>query len=443
MKKSLLPIAILIAAAVPFVSQAQNTDREFYMRPSYWNPHDQRGINRFETTKAEDTIAFQGPRIRFGAGFTQQFQNLKHETKSGVALYKMGAGFNLAQANLYTDIQLADGIRLDVTTYLSTRHHNETWVKGGYIQFDKLPFKGKFWDDLMKLATIKIGHMEVNYGDAHFRRTDAGDAIRNPFAENYIVDAFSTEIGGEVYLQKNGLLFMVGATNGTINSSIAQQGKDITGDSAKNPAVYFKLGVDKQLGKLRGRLTGSAYFNNKSQRNVLYAGDRAGSHYFGVLEGTSFSAKDQFTSGRFNPGMSRNIQAYMVNGFAKYAGLEFFGTWERGRGNAATAADPTHRKFTQTAVEGIYRFGARENVFIGARYNTVDAQLPNYKDEVNINRTSFAAGWFLTPSVLLKGEIVNQKYKNFEASNMKGTPAADVRNGGKFNGYVIEAVVGF
>jgi hypothetical protein len=433
MKKIILPLALTLAASVPFVSQAQNSDREFYLRPSYFRPHDQRGINVFETSKAPDTIAFEGARIRFGAGFTQQFQNLKHSTKSEQALYEMGAGFNLAQANLYTDIQLADGIRLDVTTYLSTRHHNETWVKGGFIQFDKLPFKGKLWEDLMKVTTIKIGHMEINYGDAHFRRTDAGNALYNPFAENYIVDAFSTEIGGEVYLQKNGLIGMVGVTNGTINSSISKQGKDSTGSDAKNPAVYFKLGVDKQIGKLRGRVTGSAYFNNKSQRNVLYAGDRAGSNYWGVLEPKGADLKGNFTSGRFSPNMTRNIQAYMLNGFAKYGGLEVFGTWERGRGNAVN--EKTHRKFTQTAIEGVYRFGQNENVYVGARYNNVDAQMPGLTQDVNISRTAFAAGWFLTRNVLLKGEIVDQKYKNFAAT--------DLKNGGKFNGYVIEAVVGF
>ena len=47
----------------------------------------------------------------------------------------------------------------------------------------------------------------------------------------------------------------------------------------------------------------------------------------------------------------------------------------------------------------------------------------------------FAAGWFLTRNVLLKAEIVDQKYKNF--------PAEDYRAGGRFHGYVIEAVVGF
>jgi hypothetical protein len=79
-----------------------------------------------------------------------------------------------------------------------------------------LPFKGKFKGDLMKLATIKIGHFEVNYGDQHFRRTDGGQALYNPFMEGYIADAFATEIGGELYLQKNGLFGMIGLTNGMI-----------------------------------------------------------------------------------------------------------------------------------------------------------------------------------------------------------------------------------
>lgn len=168
MKKNILntiKLAIIAFCVIPVAASAQ---KEFYGKPSYWRPKDKTGIHMFETPKTADTIPFEGARVRFGAGFTQQFQNLKHENTSKVPLYEMGPGFNLAQANLFTEIQLADGIRLDVTTYLSTRHHNETWVKGGYIQFDKLPFKGKFWNDLMELATIKIGHFEVNYGDQHF-----------------------------------------------------------------------------------------------------------------------------------------------------------------------------------------------------------------------------------------------------------------------------------
>jgi hypothetical protein len=347
----------------------------------------------------------------------------------------MGSNFNLAQANLYIDAQLGDGIRLHVANYMSSRHHEEFWVKGGYIQFDKLPFKGKFWSDLMNLATIKVGHMELNYGDAHFRRTDGGQSLYNPFIENYIVDAFTTEVGGEVTLQKNGVFGLIGVTNGVLNPSVKAQASDQFKDSSRGPSVYLKAGIDKRLSeKLRVRFTGSAYVNNKAQSASLYGGDRTGSNYWGVLEAPGYDPVAKFTSGRFNPGFSRKIKAFQFSGFVKAGGLELFGNLETAKGNAASA-DPNERTMNQTAIDAIYRFGVKENVFLGARYNTVNAEMVGNPDKVNINRTAFAGGWFVTPAVLLKGEIVNQKYKNFLPT--------DVRNGGKFWGYAIEAVVGF
>lgn len=56
-------------------------------------------------------------------------------------------------------------------------------------------------------------------------------------------------------------------------------------------------------------------------------------------------------------------------------------------------------------------------------------------NDIKVNRTALAAGWFVTKNLLMKGEYVKQQYKDF--------PATDFRSGGKFNGYVIEAVVGF
>ena len=135
----------------------------------YFRYYDQRCINVFETPK--NNVQYQGFKIRFGAGFTQQYQSLKHENKLATGyqgankLYALQSGFMTAQANLYTDVQLADGIRLNLTTYLSARHHNEAWVKGGFIQMDKFPFRGRFWDRLAEVATVKVGHFEVNYGD--------------------------------------------------------------------------------------------------------------------------------------------------------------------------------------------------------------------------------------------------------------------------------------
>ncbi|MFT4153346.1 hypothetical protein [Parafilimonas sp.] len=455
MKRHISPhsnLLIIILAVAPFMAHAQFD--EYYGRPSYWRPYDQRGINVFETTKTPDSIPYTGPRVRLGAGFTQQFQNLEAEntalnnggntvaTAEANKLYPLSPGFMTAMANLYVDIQLADGIRLNVTSYLSARHHNETWVKGGYIQFDKLPFKGEFWTNLMKITTIKVGHMEINYGDAHFRRSDGGQALYNPFMESYIMDAFATEIGGEVYVQKNGLFGMVGVSNGMIKGNVdSAQASTVDANTHTDPSVYLKAGIDRQLTeKVRVRVSGSYYHNSSSPRSglTLYGGDRTGSNYQNVVEkwvsdGAAQSSDDIAFSGRLNPGFTKKIDAFMLNGFLKAGGFEFFGTYENAKGRTKTETE--NRTASQYGVEGVYRFGSAENVYVGIRYNEVKAELSGFTDEVNVNRVAFAAGWFVTKNLLLKGEVVNQHYKNF--------PDTDYRNGAKFNGYVIEAVVGF
>ena len=440
-------LIIIVCGALPLVTSAQSSDREYYGRPSYWRPYDQRGINVFETTKQPDSVLFEGARVRFGAGFTQQFQNLKHENKTALnntavnKLYPLQSGFMTAQANLFMDIQLADGIRLNVTSYMSSRHHNETWVKGGYIQFDKLPFKGKFWTKLMEVATIKVGHMEVNYGDAHFRRSDGGQTLYNPFMDNLIVDDFATEIGGEVYLQKNGLFGMVGMTNGMIKGSIDSAYKTAAdGNTKRAPSIYLKGGIDKTIAeKLRVRVSGSYYHNSSNAGSglTLFGGDRTGSNYQNVMENSKNGVNPASTvaafSGRINPGFSKKVDAIMLNGFLKVQGLEIFGTYETAKGR--TKNETANRKMNQLAGEVVYRIGQAENVFVGARYNTTKLRLASQPADVKVDRTSLAAGWFITKNILMKGEYVMQNYKDFLTT--------DYRSGGKFKGFVIEAVVGF
>ncbi|MBO9565304.1 MAG: hypothetical protein J7621_21185 [Niastella sp.] len=439
-----LIIAVLLAMPLTMLAQ----DEKFsYGAPSYWRPYSQNGINIFETGKLGDT-AYSGMKVRFGAGFTQQFQNLKHENKTALnnaganRLFPLASGFMTAQANLFMDVQLADGIRLNVTTYLSARHHNEAWVKGGYIQFDKLPFKGQFWQDLMKIATIKVGHMEINYGDAHFRRSDGGHTLYNPFMESYILDGYATEIGGEIYLQKNGLFGMLGVTNGMIKGNVDSVNKTVQDDNtARQPSIYLKGGIDKNVGdNMRVRLSGSYYHNSSSAASglTLYGGDRTGSNYQNVMEKapageTLPDATKIAFSGRLNPGFSKKVDAIMLNGFFKLAGLELFGTYETAKGRSKTETES--RRVNQYAADVVYRFGSNENLFVGGRYNTVKGKLANIANDITVDRYAAAAGWFVTKNVLMKGEYVIQKYKSF--------PSADYRSGGKFKGYVIEAIVGF
>ncbi len=415
----------------------------------YFRPNNKTGLNIYEATKT-DTIPFSGFAVRVGGNFTQDFQALRHKN-SAVPVYDVNGintnqlvsithGFNRAMANLNIDAQLADGIRMNLTMYLSTRHHEETWVKGGYIQFDKLPFiKSDLVNVIMRSFTIKIGDYEVDYGDQHFRRSDGGNAINNPFVENYIMDEFATEIGGEIYFHPlSGIIAMIGITNGELNPTILSSLQIDTATGKLNryaPAFHGKLGFDRQLNKdLRLRITGSFYVDKSADNNSLFFGDRTGSRYFYVMENTTATSSGNAWSGRYNPQFSEQVTTFMLNSFIKYKGLEFFGTYEMAKGRMITEVDMRTAK--QYAVDLIYRFPQeKENFWIGGRFNSLVASLPLSPGDITINRTAGSLGWFVTKNMMLKAEYVSQLYKNFKST--------DIRSGGKFDGFMIEASIAF
>ena len=426
MKKYLL---LTFCSIWAFALYAQQPEIQFF------RPWDQEGINVFEPSKSATQPAYTGFKIRVGGSFTQEFQALSHEndTTGGNQLYNLGNGFNLAMANLNFDFQIEDGIRVSLENYMSARHHPEFWVKGGYIQVDKLPmFNNTNWfDDYLR---VKIGHFQPNYGDMQFRRNDGGNAMYNPFVENYILDAFSTEIGGEIYVfPVDGLMGMVGITSGFINGNIAEY-DDVDGKSQKTPSVFLKLAYDKQINPdLRVRVSGSMYNNPSIQRNTMYAGDRTGSQYYLVMEAAGASARSNFTSGRFNPNFRNKVNAIMINPFVKWKGLEIFGAYEMAKGR--TFAETDDRTWNQVSGEVIYRFLPREQCYVGARYISATGEPDGLGRDVTIDRTAIAAGWFPTKNLLLKGEYVMQNYTDF--------PTGNIFADGQFSGFVIQAVVGF
>ncbi len=442
---------------------------------SHFRGYDKSSVNLFETSK-DDVQPFNGLKVRVGGSFTQTFQQFDHENVIDTVanpfidnngdgtddreLYPLAPGFNLAEANLNLDVQLAKGIRLSLETYLSTRHHSEAWVKGGYIQVDNLPFgdENSFFNQHM---FVKVGHMEINYGDAHFRRSDAGNTFQNPFMEGYILDAFTTEIGGEVYYTNNGLLVMLGVTGGEIKGNVFRESAldpasnlDPTqlDTNSRAPSILAKLGYDKQLNSdLRVRLTGSLYTTSSSSRNTLYGGDRSGSDYHLVMENTAASSGSNFTSGRYNPGFTDQVTAIMINPFVKFQGLELFVTYEMASGRSLFEPAPTEgaedidekRAATQIAADLIYRFGANENFYVGGRYNTMTAQYrdvdPDTFDWIlsdgTINRIAAVFGWFVTDNILAKVEYVQQSYDGF--------PVTSIFNEGQFSGIMLSGAVGF
>ncbi len=389
----------------------------------YFRPNDQDGLNVFETPKDND-VPFEGVKVRVGGDFAMQFQALS-QTNSGDSLAELGRNFNLPTANLNIDVQLADGLRMHLRTYLSSRHHTEAYVKGGYMQIDKLDFISEgFLSGFMNVATIKVGMDEINYGDTQYRRSDNARAIFNPFVGNYIMDAFTTEPFVEVILQNNGLIGTIGLTNGRLNQNVVE-------NQDQGFVFYGKLGYDNQItDDLRIRLTGSLYSaSNKGTRDYIYGGDRAGSRYYGVADGSDFS-------GRYNPRFAYHT-AFQINPFIKFQGLEFFGVFEMtNNGSENESGAEIGGSFTQIGAEAIYRFGSREQLYLGGRYNAVSGEQTETAATREINRLNLGGGWYLTKNVLTKVEYVSQTY------NGDGFSGSDFQ-GAEFNGLVIEAVIGF
>lgn len=408
----------LLVGLLPFTAAAQ-----FETLPNM-RPAGQSGIDLFEAPKTD--ADFDGINVNIGGAFTQQLQAITHSS-TGADLPEIGRGFNLATANLDVNAHLAEGILLHVRTYLSSRHHPEAWVKGGYLQVDELAmFNSSAVDALMKNLSIRAGHFMPNYGDTHFRRSDNADALQNPFVGNNVLDAFTTEVGAEATFRRSGFL-LVGGFGGELSPTVMKPDK-------RAPSFHGKVGFDRQMNEmLRIRLTGSVYYTKSSSAAHLHSGDRAGSRYYNVV------TMGNDWSGRIRSGFGDEVTSFMLNPFVQIGGLELFGTIESVSGSGAGLEEGS---LSQYAAEAVYRF-ADNDLFVGARYNTMNGDLdhsgfgepPNWTDGNTVDRWQVGAGWFMTDNILMKAEYVTQTYDGF--------PAGVARNDAEFDGVMIEGVLSF
>ena len=409
-------LALSLMAAFFFIGSAHAQllkDLQNYRDPG------QDGINVFEAPKEQGPGEVEGLYLRVGGDFAIQFQGLEQSNDLD-NLVELAPNLTLPAANLNMDVQFVEGVRMHLRTYLSSRHHNEAWVKGGYLQVDNLDFISEgFLSGLMEYTRFRVGMDEFNYGDTHFRRSDNAGAIYNPFVENYIMDSFSTEPFVEVTVLNSGFVGVAGISNGRLNQT------PTPGDNGV--ALFGKVGYDSQVNDdLRLRLTGSAYHSTgEGTRDYLYNGDRAGARYFKVLN-TADAASDALP--RFNPGFP-NLTAFQINPFVKYSGLEFFGVLEM------ASCGETDGNFTQLGAELLYRFGNREQFYLGGRYNVVDGESGATGLDQKIDRINVGGGWFLTPNVLSKVEYVTSSYDGAGFTNQFA--------GAQYSGVMFEAVVSF
>jgi len=368
---------------------------------------------QFEKDKLDPT-AFEKVKVKVGAGFAIQLQALDHE--ADVELIDLKHNFNLPTANLSVTADLAPGIQLYINNYMSSRHHNEAWVEGGYLLIDQMPFlKGS--EKIMEYLTIKAGVMMPDYGDAHYFRSNNGDVLSNPFVGNWVMDAFTTNPGLEFMFRNNGIIAVAGVNNGRLNYG---RGNDIGEDLV----FSWKLAYDKNINEdLRVRASISGFHAPDGHSGAyLWSGDRAGARYYNVMQ-LATAESDNFRSGRWDPGSGQTkLNSYMANLFFQFKGLEVFGIYETMNG----VKSGNDQDFSQAAVQALYRIGS---FYVGTRYNHVSDGIDS-----KVNRTNVGGGWFMTDNVLVKLDYVTQKYDG---------PAHGDIDGGKFNGVVLEAAISF
>jgi hypothetical protein len=384
---------------------------------------------QFETTK-DQLPEFDGVKVEMGGDFTLQFQGLTNENKLN-NLWDLGKDFNLPTANLDVRAYFAEGVSLRLSNYMSSRHHNEAWVMGGTLQIDNLDFVSPgFLSELMKVAQIRVGYDMPNYGDTHFRRSDNGRVINNEFVGNYIMDSFTTEPYAEIAIMpESGFIGVAGLTNGDLNQNPISEGKDY------GATLYGKLGFDKEVSDdLRLRLTGSfASSGSKDNGGYLFSGDRTGARYYYVMVESGFNGRtpnDNFRSGRWVPRFKQH-SSMQINPFVKVGDLELYGVYETVKDKSDKAG-----QYKQVAGDAVYRFGTDKKLYIATRINKVTSNQTSTSDDEVVSRFALSGGWFLTPNILAKLEIVNQSYTG---AGFDGGLYED----GKFKGFVFETTISF
>lgn len=132
-----------------------------------------------------------------------------------------------------------------------------------------------------------------------------------------------------------------------------------------------------------------------------------------------------------NPGFGSKVKAYMINPFVKFQGFEFLGVAEKAQGRRATETE--NRDVTQYAAEGLSRFLGHHSTSAAIQHGHGGAP----GDDERRHRGPHAVRRRL---VHYAGRAPEGRVRQPEVQRL---PITDIRNGGKFKGWMVEGVVAF
>lgn len=386
-------------------------------------------------------------RFKIGVQAVGVLQLLNHSNDPGT-LPDIEGGFQSAAGNMTLDARITDGIDVYAELYLSSpNHQGDVYDREGYLYIDYLPGMFDALNPLFKHVDLKAGHMELNFGDQRYYRSDVAQVMDNPLVGNYIVDPNTLGVGVEVYGFAGPVTAMIGYNSGATTG-------DFT-DGHRN-AWLGKLAV----GELGGpyRLSGSFYTVNQSRNGPgfplggsssnLFAGNFSGSRYQAIWEGSP-------TAGQVLLGGGQDVTAFQVDGRVKpvdgltLSGL--FGTFQDddtngffvnpGAGRSGDDGNPTDEWTYYGATAQYY---LADPFYVAARYNAASAStLSDQDSEGTVQRIQAGFGLWVVPNQLIfKAEYVNQWTSDF-APNAQRLRGLDLATDPKFYGVMAEIAVNF
>ncbi|MBD3275485.1 MAG: hypothetical protein GF372_09255 [Candidatus Marinimicrobia bacterium] len=314
--------------------------------------------------------------------------------------------------------------------YFSGKHHEGIVTpREGYLYLDKLPEKLNYFglNRLFKIMDVKAGHFETNFGNWHLIRSDNADVQRNPLVGNYIIDANTVEPGVELIFDLNSFYLVAGVSNGTTTGVF---------EPNRGTGIHGKLGLDIE-DKLQ--LSASVYRVDHSGNpalgcekcqvsfpdipgspvedpdeeisdgsfSSLFAGNRSGSRYAGVLG-------DGPDVGTLNVGRGQDVLAWHLDGQFRTGNLRLFGM-----GGAAYDSDINGSEDGEPE-ENWYYYGGEiqydlfDDLYLAARYNQArSTQVAGQDMESVATALQIGGGYWVWDNLLLKVEYVRQAYDDF------------------------------
>ena len=375
--------------------------------------------HEFEPPK--DTSGFDKVELKWNADLTFTYQGLDQNYGTDIK-----SGLALPTADLDLNAKILSGFNVKLETMLSSHHHHESFVKGGYASMDNLDWISKdFAKGFMDNATIKVGVNDLNYGDYHFRRTDNSDVMRNPFVNN---------MGVEGYMQAGFLeltyrfpsvnsLIVAGVSNGEVDPDDVD-----AGDGKGAYSYYAKYAYDNQVSdNSRLRVSQSAFIVRNTSKNRLYMGDKAGNVPRKIFGSDDFGGVWNAMEG-YN-----DLTTTMTNVFYKYKGTEFFGLLEFADGKKGLfTGNPTDIDMLHYSAEVVQRF-SNDKFYVAARYENAKVDTEGVSDDAELTQFQVAAGMFLSKNAMMKIEYIKQERENVYAGVSKA----------KFDGLMISAALSF